>query len=437
MSLPANRQELELYIIGMMKQKPMNYHEFSELLEPEMFLYYRPIFEYFQEVIKAGNKPDDFLIAKKHGMPFLASLDIGYFRYSFKELCLVLNQEFKKELILKMSNELTKKCNDQVDIFEIIEHMQCYVARIASIKYKEPTQIKDIIKELFDVIHNNMNSKEYVTGVHTGYKSADAFTGGWQSGDLIIVAGEAGQGKTSYAVGGVVEAAINYDVPCAIFSLEMSQLQLVARMLASYSGVSVKKILRGKLNKSEYLQFNGAIRPIEDKPIYIDPCFSADINYICSQIRTLQQTKGIKIAVVDYIQLVSNFIKGATQEQEISGISRAFKRLALELQIPIVVLSQLRRVEGNPEPALNRLKGSGAIEQDADIVLFTYRPEAYGIEKIYINGEEFSSEGKAKILWRKGRNIGTTDMLMDFKGEITKFVDVGQNWVREPEPLEF
>jgi replicative DNA helicase len=255
----------------------------------------------------------------------------------------------------------------------------------------------------------------------------DKLTSGWQPSDLIIIAARPGMGKTAFVLSMARNMAVDYGHPVALFSLEMSSVQLITRLISSETGLSSEKLRTGKLEKHEWEQLSIKVKNLEKAPLYIDDTPSLSIFDLRAKARRLSSQYGIKMIVVDYLQLMTaggNGKGGGNREQEISTISRNLKALAKELNVPVIALSQLSRaVEtrgSSKRPLLSDLRESGAIEQDADIVSFIYRPEYYKIDE-WDDEERTPTQGQAEFIVAKHRNGGLDEIRLKFVGNLGKF----------------
>jgi replicative DNA helicase len=271
---------------------------------------------------------------------------------------------------------------------------------------------------LKDVIEEYRGNKK--AGLKTGFTYYDNFSGGLQKSDLVIVAGETSQGKTSFALN-IADYIADHKTPVAIISLEMSNGQLLSRLVCSRINLPIKKI------RENILSFEGAASDYINLPIYVADIKNNGVNSICGMIRAMVMKHNVEVAVIDYLQLVSDKSKGS-REQEIGSIARIFKNLAKELNITVIALSQLARDKNRPYPTLARLRDSGQIEEAADVVIFVYRPEAYGLTDY--NG--LQAEGLAEVIVAKGRNIGTCKFFLNFRDETTKFSNYDQHQETAP-----
>ena len=270
-----------------------------------------------------------------------------------------------------------------------------------------------------------ISNQSGMSGVATGFTRLDELTSGWQPSDLVILAARPGMGKTAFVMSMAKNMAIDFDTPCAIFSLEMSSVQLITRMISSETGISSGKLRKGNLEPHEWEQLNVKVKNLSKAPIFIDDTPSLSIFDLRAKARRLASQHGIKIIIIDYLQLMTaGTSAGGNREQEISMISRNLKALAKELAIPVIALSQLSRaVEtrgGSKRPLLSDLRESGAIEQDADIVSFIFRPEYYGLTE-WDDDEHSPCEGQAEFIVAKHRNGGLENIRLKFTGHLALF----------------
>ena len=271
-----------------------------------------------------------------------------------------------------------------------------------------------------------ISKKEGLSGIASGFGEIDRLTSGWQPSDLIIVAARPGMGKTAFTLSMARNISVENNIPVAFFSLEMSAIQLITRLISSETGLNSEKLRTGKLEKFEWELLNVKVTNLENAPLYIDDTPSLSIFELRAKARRLSSQFGIKLIVVDYLQLMTlgSSQKSGNREQEISTISRNLKALAKELDIPIIALSQLSRaVElrgGTKRPILSDLRESGAIEQDADIVSFLYRPEYYKIDE-WDDEERSPALGQAEFIVAKHRNGGLSSIKLKFINSLGKF----------------
>ena len=277
-----------------------------------------------------------------------------------------------------------------------------------------------------------LKDKEGISGIPSGFKDIDKETGGWQNSDLIIIAARPAMGKTAFLLSMARNIAVEHNIPLALFSLEMASVQLITRMIASETGISSEKLRKGQMSDEEWQRLFSNVSALENAPLYIDETPSLSVFDFRAKCRRLVMQHGVRIIMVDYLQLMTaNSGKGGAgnREQEIAMISRSLKAIAKELNVPVIALSQLSRsVETRPgkRPMLSDLRESGAIEQDADIVSFIFRPEYYKIAT-WDNDEdggESTTENQAELIIAKHRNGATADVRMSFYKNIAKFADL-------------
>lgn len=324
--------------------------------------------------------------------------------------------------LIKTANEIIELGYDPTeDVEDIMESAEKKIFNIMQDKnQKGYTPIKDVLVESFTQLEELYNRKQHITGVPTGFSELDYKTAGFHGSDLILIAARPAMGKSAFALNIATNAAIKSNTPVAIFSLEMSKEQMVNRILCSEAMVDSNKVRTGKLEEDDWVKLAGAIGPLSESEIYIDDTPGISVMEIRAKCRKLKLEKNIGMVVIDYLQLVQGSNKrNGSREQEISEISRSLKILAKEIDVPVVALSQLSRaVEQRPDhrPMLSDLRESGAIEQDADIVMFLYRDDYYNQES------EKKDIAEVIIAKHRGGSTGTVDLL--WLGSYTKFVNL-------------
>jgi replicative DNA helicase len=340
----------------------------------------------------------------------------------------ILLEKWIKRQLIKKSNEIIEMAyRDNVDVFDLLDadakgsmHIE-EVALSGSREINFPDVMDDVVKRV-ETISNKKDGE--ITGVCTGFTKIDRFTGGWQNSDLIILAARPGMGKTALVLKNLVECGLQ-NVSAGFISLEMSAQQLGARMVSINSNFHLSQLLRDGFDKSEYFHtLVSKVDPMKKFPVYINDTASMDIKDIISQARIWHRKYGIKILFLDYIQLAQDKSKSNNREQEIASISRNLKKIAKELQIPVVALSQLsRKVEergGDKRPKLSDIRESGAIEQDADIITFLYRPEYYGFD---LPEEYHGTDANSELIFGKYRNGSLETKLLYFDTNKAKYMD--------------
>lgn len=343
---------------------------------------------------------------------------------------IISQKHIQRELIRASTNIIKDSFDDTKDVFELLDDAEKNLfditqqnlnrgyESIGSLAIKAQKQLEELSKKT-----------EGLTGVPTGFAELDKITSGWQASDLIIVAARPGMGKTAYTLSIAKNAAMDYGQSVALFSLEMSSIQLVQRLISMEAEISSRKLRDGKLEPHEWQQLYSAVEKLSNVPIFIDDTPAINSFELRAKCRRLKMQHDIQLVIIDYLQLMSGSVdnkKGGTREQEISSISRALKGMAKELNIPVIALSQLSRaVEtrgGEKRPMLSDLRESGAIEQDADIVSFIYRPEYYDITE----SEGMSLKGIAEIIIAKHRNGALDTVKLRFIDQFAKFDNLEQ-----------
>lgn len=285
--------------------------------------------------------------------------------------------------------------------------------------------IKDLLWEAFENIEKLQESKGGLTGVPSGFQRFDHMTTGLQNGDLVIVAARPAMGKTSWVLNVAQNAAIDHQVRVALFSLEMSKEQLVYRLLCSEARVDSQRLRTGRLSPSDYQRIAKAGAKLNTAPIWIDDSPGATVLEMRAKARRLKAEGGLGLLVIDYLQLMAGTGRLESRQQEVSQISRGLKALARELDVPVIAVSQLSRgpeLRTNHRPQLSDLRDSGSIEQDADLVMFLYRPEYYSSSGL--DGDGSSLEGKAELILSKQRNGPTGSLDLYFHKQHTRFDEV-------------
>lgn len=337
---------------------------------------------------------------------------------------IVLEKYLQRELIRISTDTLQHSYEDTSDIFELLNKAEQNLFSISQTNIRK--DFEHIQKVMGRTIHEIEAARNHeLSGVQSGFTSLDRITGGWQRSDLIILAARPGTGKTAFVVTMARNAAVEFKKPVAIFSLEMTSNQLVSRFISGETELPAEKLRKGELREHEYQQLNSKISRLVDAPIYIDDTPALSIFEFRAKARRLKAQHQISMIIVDYLQLMVSGQEGKfSREQEVSMISRSLKAIAKELDVPIIALSQLSRaVEqrgGSKRPQLSDLRESGAIEQDADIVMFIYRPDMAGITQ---DENGMSTDGMAEIIIAKHRNGRIDSANLMFIPHLAKFVE--------------
>ena len=301
---------------------------------------------------------------------------------------IISEQSIKRQLIRISSELVTDAYEDTTDVFQLLDRTEQALFQVSESHIrKNYDKMSSLLTKAISQIEERKNKKDGLTGVPSGFTALDRITSGWQPSDLVIIAARPGMGKTAFVVSAMRNAAIDHGQGVAIFSLEMSSVQLVNRLISAEAELESEKLKRGEMADYEWEQLLHKTSKLSEAPIFIDDTPGLSILELRAKARRLAQQHDIKLLIIDYLQLMSggdaNKNSGGNREQEIASISRALKGIAKELNIPVIALSQLSRaVEtrgGDKKPQLSDLRESGSIEQDADMVMFLYRPEYYGI----------------------------------------------------------
>ena len=306
---------------------------------------------------------------------------------------------------------------------------------------KDYTQINPVIAEAYEILQKAAARTDGLSGLESGFNKLDKITSGWQNSDLVIIAARPAMGKTAFVLSMAKNIAVDFQEPIALFSLEMSNVQLINRLIVNVCEIPGEKIKSGQLASYEWSQLDYKIKDLFDAPLYVDDTPSLSVFELRTKARRLVREHGVKMIIIDYLQLMNaNGMQFGSRQEEVSTISRSLKGLAKELNIPIIALSQLNRgvesregIDGK-RPQLSDLRESGAIEQDADMVCFIHRPEYY---KIFQDEKGHDLRGMAEIIIAKHRNGATGDVLLRFKGEYAKFQNPDDDMIiPSPEALE-
>jgi replicative DNA helicase len=336
----------------------------------------------------------------------------------------IIEMAIKRDLITIASQVHQDAYEDTTDVFELLDKTEQSIFAISDSNLrKNYDNMRNLMYRAIQELQKLKEHKDGLTGVPSGFTALDRMTSGWQPSDLVIIAARPGMGKTAFVVSAMRNAAIDFKRPVAIFSLEMASVQLVNRMISAEAELEGEKIRRGQLADFEWQQLVHKTNKLSSAPIFIDDTPALTILELRAKCRRLKAEHNIELVIVDYLQLMRGDSAG-NREQEIASISRALKGIAKELEVPVLALSQLSRgVEtrgGDKRPQLSDLRESGSIEQDADIVMFLYRPEYY---KITVDEEGLPTQGMGEVIIAKHRNGSTGTVKLKFIGKYTKFGD--------------
>jgi replicative DNA helicase len=442
--LPPQNIEAEQSVLGGVLIENEAVHKVMEILTAEDFYRdaHRKIYDALMDLAERDEPADlitltNELRKKEHldsvgGASYVTSLidsvvtaaNIEYYAKIVKEKAIL------RKLIDTSTEIITHSYEDRSDVEGLLDEAERAIFEISENRVKPSFySIRDIVKQSFKTIERLYEKKELVTGVPSGYRDLDQRTAGFQPSDLIIVAGRPSMGKTAFCLNVAQYAAIEKRTPVAIFSLEMSKEQLVIRMLCSEAQVEGTRLRTGFLTESDWPRLTLAAGNLSDAPIFIDDAAALSILELRAKARRLNAEHGIGMIMIDYLQLMRGRAKVENRQQEISEISRSLKALAKELNIPVIAVSQLsRRTEERQgmRPQLSDLRESGAIEQDADVILFIYRDEVYN------RSEDNPNRGKAEVIIGKQRNGPTGKFELAFLEKFTTFKELYKG---ESEPI--
>jgi replicative DNA helicase len=443
--IPPQAPDLEEVVLGAMMLDQNSLNTIIDLLKPEMF-YKESHGRIFGAIMAlfGKNEPVDLLTVTSYlknsgeleiaGGPFYltqltariaSAANVEYYAR-------IIAEKFLQRELIRISHEVIRDAfEDTTDVFDLLDRTESNLFNVSQANFRRGyTDMPALVREAMKQIEEAKKHEGHISGVPTGYTQLDSITAGWQKSDLVIIAARPGMGKTAFVLSLARNVAVDYKRPVAVFSLEMSAVQLITRLIASEAEIESDKLRKGKLDDREWAQLNSRISNLVDAKLFIDDTPALSSFELRTKARRLKAQHDIQLIVVDYLQLMTvgsergqgaGGMKNVNREQEISTISRSLKALAKELNIPIICLSQLNRsVEtrgGTKRPQLSDLRESGAIEQDADMVLFIYRPEYYKIDEY--NG--VSTKGYAELIIAKHRNGRLEDVQLKFVGNFARF----------------
>jgi len=435
-------KDLEEAVLGALMLEKDAYTTVCDILKPESF--YEPANQLVYEAIQqlgAAQQPIDMLtvterlrqndaLEKVGGVVFISDLTSkvasgAHVEYHAR---IVAQKYLARELISFASQIESKAFDESNDVDDLLQEAEGKLFEISQRNVKKDvTQIDPVIGQAIEQIQAAANRTSGLSGLESGYHDLDKLTSGWQNSDLIIIAARPAMGKTAFVLSMAKNMAVNYNTPVAIFSLEMSNLQLVNRLICNICELESEKIKSGRLSRNEWDQLMSRVKHLYSAPLYIDDTPSLSVFELRTKARRLVREHQVKFIIIDYLQLMNaSGMKYGSREQEVSLISRSLKQLAKELNIPIVALSQLNRsVESRTDgkrPQLSDLRESGAIEQDADMVCFIHRPEYYLRSGIDAEGNDI--RGLAEFIVAKHRSGSVDDVKLRFQGKYARF----ENW---------
>ncbi|MBQ6189741.1 MAG: replicative DNA helicase [Bacteroidaceae bacterium] len=433
--------DFEAAVLGAMLVEQDAYERVSNLLTPDVFYDHRNQIIYKAiQALQMNQRPVDIITVPQYlesqgeleeagGVMYIAQLSQNVITSAHIEYqAQIIQQKFQARRLITFSSRVLAGAfdptQDVADLMQQTEHELYDIAK--ETQRTSYTQINPVVEEAMAKIKENMGRADGLSGLNTGFEKLNRITNGWQNSDLIIIAARPAMGKTAFILSMMKRMAVDMHIPVAMFSLEMANVQLVNRLISNVCEIPGEKLKSGQLSQVELSQLDARVNLLTDVPIYIDDTPQLSIFELRTKARRLVRENGVKMILIDYLQLMnaSGMAFGSRQE-EVSTISRSLKALAKELNIPIVALSQLNRGVENREgvegkrPQLSDLRESGAIEQDADMVCFIHRPEYYKIFEV----EGVDMTGKAEFIIAKHRN-GATDLIrLRFHNKYARFED--------------
>ncbi len=442
--VPPQAIELEKAILGAMMIDKRGVDEVVDLLFDEVFYLpeHQEIFSAIIQLFEQGKPIDIFTVTEAlRSRGTLQQVGGEYYLITLSNLVAtaahieyharIVLQMYVKRRLIEISGEIIEKAYDETtDVLDLLDNAEQELFKVSQGSLKRGSaKIASVVTDVKAQLEQ-LAKQEGLSGISTGFPSLDDYTSGWQNGDLVIIAARPGMGKTAFVLSMARNMAVDHQVPVAIFNLEMTSDQLIKRLFSIETEIPSEKFRSGKLTDMEWNLLNSKMDKIADAPIYINDSSMLSIFDLRAQARRMKSQFDIGILIIDYLQLMTAQTnnKSGNREQEISTISRNLKALAKELNIPVIALSQLsRKVEertdksGHKRPQLADLRESGAIEQDADIVSFIYRPEYY---KIDLWEDDTPTQNQAEYIIAKHRNGRTGNIRLRFEGQYGRFSEL-------------
>lgn len=438
--------EVESAVLGALMLETNAFSEVCDIIHPESF--YEPAHTLIYEAIMnlgAEQKPIDMLtvidklkfngtLDKVGGAPYIVQLTSNIASAAHVEFhARILAQKHLARELIRFASEIENNAFDEsIDVDDILQQAESRIFELSQRNVKkEVMQIDPILDDALKQIEIAANRTSGLSGLETGFTELDKITAGWQNSDLIIIAARPAMGKTAFVLSMAKNMAVNLNTAIGFFSLEMSNMQLVNRLIQNICEIDGAKIKTGQLTQLDWDKLTSRVSMLRGAPLYIDDTPSLSILELQTKARRLVAEKGVRMIIIDYLQLMNaSGMRFGSREQEVSMISRSLKQLAKELNIPIIALSQLNRsvesrTNDNKRPQLSDLRESGAIEQDADMVCFIHRPEYYLKTTHDANNKDI--RGKAEFIIAKHRSGAVGDVDMRFRGVYARF----ENWTPE------
>ena len=448
---PPQALEVEEAVLGAMLIEPSSVDMALEELSPSCFYdpRHRMIYEAMSELVNEHTSVDIVTVSSKlrekgnleavGGPVALAGLSekVGAAAHIEYYVKILKQKSIQRDLITASYEILRDSYDDSVKVDQLIDEAQSKVYNAIQNNLKKDVQeVGSIINDAMKEVEKNQKREGGLSGVPSGFPSLDRVTRGWQDSDLIILAARPSVGKTAFALNLARNAAVDHKMPVAVFSLEMSALQLVMRLMTTETGLPADKLKGGsKFDPWDWQQLETRIAALSKSPLYIDDTPSIPLMEFRTKVKRLVKSKGVRLVIVDYLQLMQGPVElRGLREQEVAAISRTLKATAKELSVPIIALSQLsrnavQRTGGTGKPQLSDLRESGAIEQDADMVIFIHRPDYLGL------GETPEGKETTQIIIAKHRNGEVCDIDMLFKSDQVRFVEPGDSLTARAESM--
>lgn len=454
--LPPQALDLEEAVLGALMLEKDALSAVIDILKPDVFYKdsHQKIFEAIQALFQKSSPIDILTVTSQ--LRQQGDLEMIGGAYYITELtnrvasaanieyhARIISQKFIQRELIRISTEIINNAyEDTTDIFDLLDHAEKNLFDIAQNNLRRDSRkMDDIIRESLENLEAIKDKVDGLTGVASGFTALDRITSGWQPSDLIIIAARPAMGKTAFVLSCARNAAVQFGKPVVFFSLEMSSVQLVNRLISGETEIEQEKIRKGHLAEWEWQQLHSKIGKLTEAPLFIDDTPALNIFEFRAKCRRLKAQYDIQMIIIDYLQLMHGKSdgKGGNREQEIGSISRALKSVAKELNVPVIALSQLSRaVENRPggskKPMLSDLRESGSIEQDADMVLFLYRPEYYGLTE---DEQGRSTVGIGEVIVAKHRNGETGTVPLRFVGKFVKFLDLEEDFTSPSNPNPF
>ena len=435
---PPYDEKLEQIVLGSIIIEPSEFAKVMSQFRPETF--YKEshvlIAKSLLKMAKANKDIDmmtvveqlaaDGVLEKVGGAFYVASLseNIGSAAHLEMHLRILIQKEIRRKIIEKASALFNKSFDESVDLDDLLNDTSKLIDWVSKeIIKQEGETVREILPNVIQKIEKAAQNGNGISGITSGFPSIDRITQGWQNSDMVVIAARPSMGKTAFSLSMACNIAA-LGIPCAFFSLEMSKEQIVQRILSMETGINSKQIRSGQLSTDEWQHLENFVTPIEGMPIVIDDQAAMKTLDFRTKAKNYVEKYGVKIIIIDYLQLMKSNEKNQNREREVAEISSTIKAVAKELNVPIIALSQLNRAvesrQGDKRPTLADLRDSGSIEQDADLVCFIHRPEKYGIE-VTEDGEPTAELGK--IIFGKNRNGEVCDVNLHFIAEQAKFTE--------------